>query len=190
MKSLSHLTKVSLYIHPQSVEEKLKALGFGNGTELTSDQVAPFDQMHYDGNDTVLHAAAKLGLGPKSRVLDVGSGFGGPARCLARNFGCHVTALELQNPIHSVAVDLTERSGLSDLVTHVCADALEYPLQESSFDAVVSWLAIAHIPDRSGLFKRLVGALRPGGGCYIEGCIRQESATEENAHLLDEFLTT
>src|SRR5262249_21440844 len=115
-----------------------------------------------------------------SRVLDIGSGIGGPARYLAFTFGCHVTALELQPDLDQIGADLTRRSGLSDRVTHVCADALTYPLPDAAFGAVVSWLAILHIPDRPRLCARLAKAVRPGGGCYIEDlCMRAPFAPDD-----------
>jgi SAM-dependent methyltransferase len=53
-------------------------------------------------------------------------------------------------------------------VTHLCGDALEHPLPQQAFDAVISFLAIVHIPHRPALMKRVRDALRPGGQCYIE----------------------
>jgi SAM-dependent methyltransferase len=48
-----------------------------------------------------------------------------------------------------------------------------HPLPDAAFDAVVSWLAVLHIPHRPRLFARMVRALRPGGGCFIEDlCMR------------------
>ncbi|MBV8615448.1 MAG: methyltransferase domain-containing protein, partial [Acetobacteraceae bacterium] len=123
---------------------------------------------HYHGTDAIRAAAERLGLGPASRVLDIGSGVGGPARYLAHTTGCHVTALELQPELHAIAADLTRRCGLDARVTHLCGDALSYPFPDAAFDAVVSWLAVLHIPDRRRLFGRLARALRPGGGCYVE----------------------
>jgi SAM-dependent methyltransferase len=79
-----------------------------------------------------------------------------------------VTALELQPGLNAIAVDLTQRSGLSERVTHILGDALTYPFADGQFDAVVSLLAILHIPDRPRLFERLARALRSGGGCYVE----------------------
>ena len=79
-----------------------------------------------------------------------------------------MTALELQPKLNAIAVDLTQRSGLSGRVTHILGDALAYPFASGQFDAVVSWLAILHIPDRPRLLERVVRALRSGGGCYVE----------------------
>lgn len=101
-------------------------------------------------------------------MLEIGAGIGGPARYLAHSVGCHVTALELQPEVHAIAADLTRRCDLDGRVMHLCGDALSYPIPDAGFDAVVSWLAFLHIPDRPRLLARLARALRPGGGCYIE----------------------
>jgi cyclopropane fatty-acyl-phospholipid synthase-like methyltransferase len=111
MNTSSRISSVPLYLHPERVEEELAAKGLGPEAELTVDQVAPFDQMHYYGNISVAGAVGRLGLGPGSRVIDIGSGFGGPARYLAQNICCLVTAIELQSAIHAAAVQLTQRCG-------------------------------------------------------------------------------
>ena len=44
---------------------------------------------------TVERMASRLeGLGPESRVLDIGAGYGGPARFLAESYGCRGSRLE------------------------------------------------------------------------------------------------
>ncbi|MDI1287896.1 MAG: methyltransferase domain-containing protein [Reyranella sp.] len=162
------LGRMPLYTSLDRIEGGLANLGIGPGDPIRPEQLFSLDQWHYHGTDAVAAAARALGLGPSSRVLDVGAGVGGPARYLAHTFGCHVTALELQPALHEIGVDLTRRSGLSDCVTHVCADALSHPLPSGSFDAVVSLLAVLHIPDRPRLFSRLARVLRAGGRCYLE----------------------
>ena len=55
-----------------------------------------FDASHR----TVINIANMLKLNNKSQVLDVGSGYGGPARYLASTYGCQVDCLnisEVQN---------------------------------------------------------------------------------------------
>ena len=174
------LAAVPLYTNLDRVARGLAAAGIGPKDPIPPEQLFALDQWHYHGTDAIRVAANRLGLVPASRVLDVGAGIGGPARYLAHTTGCHVTAIEIQPELNAIAVDLTERSGLGKRVEHVCADALAYPLQDASFDALVSWLAILHIPDRRRLCERLACAIRAGGGCYIEDlCMRAPFAEED-----------
>jgi cyclopropane fatty-acyl-phospholipid synthase-like methyltransferase len=167
------IRSMPLYTHLDRIERGLAARGIGPTDPIPPEQLFSLDQWHYHGTDAIRAAAERLGLGPASRVLDIGSGVGGPARYLAHTTGCHVTALELQPELHAIGADLTRRCGLGARVTHLCGDALTCPIPDAAFDAVVSWLAVLHIPDRPRLFKRLARALCPGGGCYVEDlCMR------------------
>jgi sarcosine/dimethylglycine N-methyltransferase len=167
------IAAMPLYTNLDRVARGLAALGIGPNDPIAPEQLFALDQWHYHGTEAIRAAGERLGLGPASRVLDIGAGIGGPARYLAHSFGCHVTALELQSDLNAIAVDLTQRSGLDKRVTHICGDALTYPFADAAFDAVVSLLAILHIPDRPRLCARLARALRKGGGCYVEDlCMR------------------
>jgi sarcosine/dimethylglycine N-methyltransferase len=174
------LAGMPLYANLDRVARGLAAAGIGPMDPIAPEQLFALDQWHYHGTDAIRAAADRLELGPASRVLDIGGGIGGPARYLAHTTGCHVTALEIQPELDAIAVDLTRRSGLGGRVTHICGDALTHQLHDASFDAVVSWLAILHIPDRRRLCTRLARALRAGGGCYIEDlCMRAPFAADD-----------
>jgi sarcosine/dimethylglycine N-methyltransferase len=174
------IASMPLYTNLDRISRGLAALRIGPQDAIRCEQLFPLDQWHYQGTDAVHAAATALGLGPSSRVLDIGAGVGGPARYLAHTFGCHVTALELQSKLHAIGVDLTRRCGLAALVTHLCGDALTYPLPDGAFDAIVSWLAVLHIPDRDRLCARMARTLRSGGACYIEDlCMRAPFADDD-----------
>jgi sarcosine/dimethylglycine N-methyltransferase len=174
------IASMPLYTNLDRIARGLAAVGIGPSDPIPPERLFPVDQWHYHGTDPVRAAAEQLGLGPASHVLDIGSGVGGPARYLAHSTGCHVTALELQPELHEIAIDLTRRCGLGDLVTHLCGDALSYPLPDAAFDAVLSWLAIVHVPDRPRLCGRLARALRSGGRCYVEDlCMRAPFAAQD-----------
>ncbi|TKW76539.1 MAG: methyltransferase domain-containing protein [Bradyrhizobium icense] len=167
------LAAMPLYTNLDRIARGLAASGIGPNDPVAPEQLFALDQWHYHGTDAIRAAAEWLALGPGSKVLDIGAGIGGPARYLAHTTGCHVTAIEVQPELNAIAVDLSRRSGLSDRIIHLCDDALTCLLPDASFDAVVSWLAVLHIPDRPRLCARLARALRPGGGCYLEDlCIR------------------
>jgi cyclopropane fatty-acyl-phospholipid synthase-like methyltransferase len=180
MSDSSDLRAVPLYTHVDRVARGLAARGFGPNDAIPPAELFALDQWHYHGTDAIRDAGAFLGLGPTSRVLDIGSGIGGPARFLAHTTGCHVTALELQPELHRVGLDLTRRSGLEDRVTHLCGDALAVVLPSDAFDAVISFLAISHVDDRPRLLRNASSALRPGGQFYVEDlCQRAPWATAD-----------
>jgi sarcosine/dimethylglycine N-methyltransferase len=180
------IESIPLYTHLDRINSGLAALGIGIGDPIRPEQLFALDQWHYHGTDAIRAAAERIGLGPASRVLEIGSGIGGPARYLAHTTGCHVTALELQPKVHALATELTQRCGLAGRVLHLCGDALVWPMEDAGFDAVVSWLAVLHIPERRRLYARLARALRPGGGCYVEDlCARAPFATTDLRDLRD-----
>jgi len=185
------IESMPLYTNLDRVTKGLAALGIGPTDPILPEQLFPFDQWHYHGTEAIRTAAEQLGIASTSRVLDLGSGVGGPARFLAYTTGCHVTALELQPKLHAIGVNLTQRCGLDERITHLCGDALSHPLPDGAFDAVVSWLAIHHIPERPRLCARLTRSLRPGGGCYIEDlCMRAPFAAENLPHVRDVIFGT
>ena len=174
------IADMPLYTNLDRIARGLSARGIGGQDAIPPEQLFDLDQWHYHGIDAIRTAADRLALRPTSHVLDIGSGVGGPARYLAHTIGCRVTALEIQPELNAIAVDLTQRSGLSERVTHILGDALAYPFADAEFDAMVSWLAVLHIPDRPRLFERLARTLRSSGGCYVEDlCLRAPFAPDD-----------
>src|SRR5215510_11843202 len=62
---------------------------------LKTADLAPIDEFHVRGRQATLELANRMELKPGSRVLDIGSGLGGPGRTLAEVYGCHVTGIDL-----------------------------------------------------------------------------------------------
>jgi cyclopropane fatty-acyl-phospholipid synthase-like methyltransferase len=161
------MKSMKLYSDVHRIHNELTALGIDHEQGLRVDQLTPFDQYHYFGTDAVDEALGVLALAPGARVLDVGSGIGGPARYMAAKTGVHVTALELQPDLNEVARGLTARCGLSSRVNHVCGDILDGGV-ERNYDAIVSFLCFLHIPDKAKLLAACRAALKPEGVMYIE----------------------
>ena len=147
------IKSMKLYTHIDRVYRELNELGKSAQDLLDPSELASFDQLHYHGVDAVQYAVNSMGITDRSNVLEIGSGFGGPARHIAKQAPCRVTALELQPDQNDVARVLTERCGLSPLLSHRCGDFMETDWNNETFDAIVSWLAIYHIPDRKRLLE-------------------------------------
>ncbi len=135
---------------------------------LTPDTLAPVDQFHGGGKPVTVRLARLAEIRPGTRVLDVGGGFGGPARTLAVEFGCHVTAIDLTASYVEAARVLTTRMGVADRVTHLVGDALDLPFPDGSFDLVWTQNSGMNIADKERLYRGFHRVLRPGGRLALQ----------------------
>jgi sarcosine/dimethylglycine N-methyltransferase len=114
---------------------------------------------------TVERAAAKVAgrLGPGSTVLDLGSGYGGPARYLAGRFGCRVVALNISVPQNERHRRTNAERGLDGLIEVVTGSFQDIPYPAGHFDVVWSQEAFCHSPDRHALLGEAARVLAPEG---------------------------
>ena len=94
---------------------------------LTIDDLAPIDELHSRRRLATKELARMLAPKPGERVLDIGSGLGGPARYLAKVCGCRVTGIDLTAEFVATAAELTRRAGLAGQVDFKQASALDLP---------------------------------------------------------------
>ena len=162
------IKSMKLYSHIERVYNELRELGKAQDDPLDAAELTAFDQLHYHGTEAVDESINMIGIDQQSRVLEIGSGFGGPSRHVAARTGATVTALELQPDQDQLAAELTRRCGLAQKLEHVCGDFLQHDWRGREFDSIVSWLAIYHIPDRPRLLKISRQLLPAGGTFYTE----------------------
>ena len=136
-------------------------------TRLTPEDLAPIDQFHIRGRTATLELARAVGLDATKRVLDVGSGVGGTSRCLAKEFGCRVTGIDLTDEYCRAAAMLSARIGLAHLVDFHQGDATELPFEDQSFDVVWTEHVAMNIADKARLYKEMHRVLKPGGTLAI-----------------------
>jgi len=98
-------------------------------------------------------------LRPGSRVLDLGCGAGVPATRALVDAGFDVTGVDIST------VQIDRARTLVPEATFVCVDMVEWDCPPDSFDAVVSFYALIHVPleDQRHLIPRLARWLTPGG---------------------------
>ena len=174
------------------IEAALRSAGPVDDPLAWSD-LAPLDQFHVRGLPATLELAGALDLGPESRVLDVGAGLGGAARCLAATYGCHVTGIDLSEPFVDAAKLLTARCGLSERVAFQVADALALPFDDGAFDVAWTQHVAMNIFDRPRLYGEIARVLRAGGLLAIYDVVEGEGGlifpvpwaqTSETSHLM------
>ena len=130
---------------------------------LTTNDLSSFDQHHSGGLAATRELASLVGLREGIRVLDVGSGVGGPARTLATEYGCDVTGIDLTEEYCLAAEMLTARLGLEASVRFHCGSALDMPFDDGTFDVVWMQNSSMNIPDKENLYSEVRRVLRIGG---------------------------
>ena len=128
--------------------------------------------------------ARRAGLGASMMMLDVGSGQGGPACFLAREFGCRVLGVDLSSVGHAAAEARARQAGLGDQVEFRHADIHTVDLPAGGFDVVLSLDVFCHIPHRAALLRRCAQLLRPGGRlAFYDHVERRRRPAAERRHL-------
>jgi MPBQ/MSBQ methyltransferase len=167
----SHYTLENL---TDSLLEMIKNAGI-DIDNLNPDDLAPLDEFHMRGRAATIGLAETAGIKENMRVLDVGSGIGGPSRFLAANFGCHVTGIDLIEEYCKLSEIFAEKLNMSDRVDYQCCNACELPFDNESFDVVWTQHVAMNIEDKEKLYKESTRVLKPNGKFAIYDVLAGEN---------------
>jgi len=157
------------YCRPGLAEAILAALEESGADiqRLSLEELAPIDEFHIRGRAATLELAQAAGLRSTMRVLDIGSGIGGTSRCLAKEFGCRVTGIDLTDEYCQVASMLTAKVGLDGLIDYHQGDATNLPFEDNEFDVVWTEHVAMNVPNKRRFYSEMYRVLRPGGTLAI-----------------------
>ncbi|WP_269537606.1 SAM-dependent methyltransferase [Cerasicoccus fimbriatus] len=128
---------------------------------------------------TVETMAARLdGFPASSRVVDLGAGYGGSARYLAREKGFHVTCLNLSAVQNERNRKMNEEQDLADQIDVVDGNFEELPFADNSFNIAWTQDAILHSADRERVFAEVDRVLKPGGVMVMTDPMMKEGADQ------------
>ncbi|HEV2335838.1 MAG TPA: class I SAM-dependent methyltransferase [Stellaceae bacterium] len=146
-------------------ERVMAGLRAANGPDapVTPEALAPFDHFHGRGVAATAELVALLRPQRGERIIDIGSGIGGPARWIAAQCGVHVTGVDLTAEFCAAAEALTAACGMTDRVTIMQGSALDLPLPDAAFDRAYSQNAVMNIADKLQFCREAFRVLRPGG---------------------------
>src|SRR6266404_1830556 len=122
---------------------------------LTAGDLAAVDEFHVGGLEATQDLARQMELRAGMRLLDVGSGIGGPARYFAGEHGCKVTGIDLTEEFVRVAGNLTKRTKLDGLAEFQQGSALGMPFERGTFDGAYMIHVGMNIADKTGIFREV-----------------------------------
>jgi SAM-dependent methyltransferase len=126
------------------------------------------DEFHSRRRRATEELARLLAPTATDRVVDIGSGLGGPARDHAATNGCRVSGVDLTPEFVAAATELTRRSGLAGMVDFQVGSALALPLPDAGFDLGWTQNVAMNIADRARWYAETHRVLKPGGRLAIQ----------------------
>ncbi len=146
------------------------------------------EEIHAGGGRETEILAEKAGINRETGVLDVCSALGGPARHLARKYGCRVTGLDATAKMVDEAVARTEREGLSHLVMFRLGNALDIPFHAGTLDVVWGQDAWCYITDKERLIREAHRVLKPGGVIAFTDWVQAANMSDNEWEELNTFM--
>lgn len=121
------------------------------------------DSFHPGGLALTQRVARLAGVGPGSRVLDLGSGRGASAVHLAETLGCEVTGVTLEARGVEAGQRRARERGVDHLVRFRRGDIQEFPFGAHAYDVGMMECVLSILPAKAETLARLRAALKPGG---------------------------
>lgn len=126
------------------------------------------DESIYDASQRTVERMASYceqldGDASDLRILDMGAGYGGAARYLAKTYGCEVVALNLSEVENAKDREMNRDQGLDHLITVVDGNFEDVPEPDNSFDIVWSQDSFLHSAEREQVMQEAARLLKEGG---------------------------
>jgi len=145
--------------------------GHGSGPSATSDSAR--EQARFDAERRPEKVVEALGIGPGSRVADIGAGSGLLTVHLARAVrpGGQVIATDIDNAVLDLLQSRLAAAGLADVVERRVVAAEHPELEAASYDAILLAEVDHYFSDEIAWLKEATPALKPGGRIVISNRI-------------------
>jgi len=113
------------------------------------------------GPQHVIDLVKLLGLTPEMSILTIGGGLGGPARVLAKEYGCYVDGFEQSRELVLAGNEISLVAGLSKKAILETYDFAKCPPFKRKYDAAISTEALFTVENKAGVLHSLQAAMKP-----------------------------
>lgn len=123
------------------------------------------------------------------KVLDLGSGLGGPAIYLARQHAADITGLDVDEWLlaEAKANALKVRDFTGSVSFKYLSDEGHFPFDDDSFDIVYSKESLLHVEDKDSFFEEIRRVLKPGG-VFVNNDWMHKYGHESYSEAMEEFV--
>ncbi|XP_014678028.1 PREDICTED: phosphoethanolamine N-methyltransferase 3-like [Priapulus caudatus] len=160
---------------------EIEAMGYKDSDTIKPEDLFEHDMMHFMGTAPMDAAIQHLKIDASHKVLDVGSGYGGPARYLVLKTGCSVVGVDSTQTSHDIGQTLTKRCEMADKVSHVCGKMEDIDIGKDKFDSALVVMTLFHVKweTRVKLLENVGRHLKPGGRLMVEEWVKKSDLSDE-----------
>jgi sarcosine/dimethylglycine N-methyltransferase len=137
------------------------------------------DSIFEASHRTVQKIASLLTLNEGTKVLDMGAGYGGPARYLAKTYNCHVDCLNISDVQNQRTRQLNQEQGLTDKIRIIEENFEATSLENQQYDVVWSQDSILHSGNRRQVLKEVYRILKKGGNFIFTDPMQSDDCPNE-----------
>lgn len=151
---------------------RLTGMNSIEGVAADFDRIAALGESSESGSDRYDTLLLSLIPAESTRVLDVGCGTGRLSSAIVTN-DREVLGID----ISSAMIERARGKGTSRSLSFVCGDFLAWPLDDRSFDCIVSAATLHHLPIEPAI-RKMVQILRPGGRLIVQDLRRADGPAD------------
>lgn len=131
-------------------------------------------------------ACSLLSLDKKDKVLDIGCGFGGTCRYMAKRYGAKVTGINLSPSHHKIAEKNIKKLSTVKLLKK---DMDDMQFKPRSFNKVIAIESMCYTKDKSRLLKNIFKILEKKGKIVVIDRFINKLGNKQDKELYSNFLT-
>lgn len=129
---------------------------------VTIEDLAPVDHFHARGLPATVELADRLPIKADQHIVDIGCGLGGPARYIAKRFGCKVSGVDITQPFVEAGNKLTALLRMQDQVTIQLGNGQRMSYGDAEFDGAYTQHVTMNVADRRSFFSEARRVLKSG----------------------------
>lgn len=148
------------------------------------------DSMHPGGLELTKELGNRIGIAKESKVLDAACGRGATAIFIAKNFGCHVTGIDLSGKNIEKAKAISKKEGISEITDFRVGDVeniIDF-FTDETFDYVICECSFCLFDDKKKAAEELYRVTRKKGKIGISDIVVRSEVQQSLKDALNRFL--